>query len=117
MQESYSKGVATRTDPESCVVAREGDVEALTGARAGRVLSREINCPVAKRRVLRGADTVVVEGRPHPARRYREMCQDPARSETPSMYGNALHGNREIPRLPAVVGIAGRVGKSKDERR
>jgi hypothetical protein len=33
------------------------------------------------------------------------------------MYGNALHGSREIPRLLAMVGIAGRIGKSKDERR
>src|SRR5438552_18952535 len=41
MQESYGEGIATHTGPESCGAAREGGVEALTGVRAGRVLSRE----------------------------------------------------------------------------
>jgi hypothetical protein len=41
MKESYAEGVATHTDPESCGVACKGRVEALTGARAGRVCSRE----------------------------------------------------------------------------
>ena len=42
MKESYGEGVATHAGPESCVDVREGGGEALTGARAGRVLSREI---------------------------------------------------------------------------
>ena len=42
MKEPYGEGVASHTGPESCVVAREGRGEALTGAHAGRVLSREI---------------------------------------------------------------------------
>jgi hypothetical protein len=42
MQESHRKGVAIHPDPESCVVTREGAIEALTGAHAGRVLSCEI---------------------------------------------------------------------------
>ena len=41
MKVSYSKGVATHADPESCVCTRKGAGEALTGARAGQVLSRE----------------------------------------------------------------------------
>lgn len=41
MKESYEKGVATHLDPESCGAGREGSVEALTGARAGMVLSLE----------------------------------------------------------------------------
>ena len=41
MKESYSEGLATHIDPESCAGTREGVGEALTGARAGRVLSRE----------------------------------------------------------------------------
>jgi RNA-directed DNA polymerase len=41
MQEPYGEGVASHTGPESCVAAREGGDEALTGVRAGRVLSRE----------------------------------------------------------------------------
>jgi hypothetical protein len=39
----YTEGVANRSDPESCVAAREGDGEALTGACIGQPLSRE-NC-------------------------------------------------------------------------
>jgi len=114
MKESYGKGLATRTDPESCVVAREGNGEALTGARAGRVFSRENN-------FLRGADAVRRSGRPHSVHRYREMCRGPARSETPCMYGNTSRENREIlgpPAVPICIGsAAGRVGKSKDTRR
>jgi RNA-directed DNA polymerase len=41
MEEPRGEGVATHTDPESCGAARKGGVEALTGARAGRVSSRE----------------------------------------------------------------------------
>ncbi len=41
MREPYGEGLATYTDPESCVGGREGVSEALTGAHAGWVLSRE----------------------------------------------------------------------------
>ena len=41
MQESHRKGVAIHPDPESCVAACEGAIEALTGAQAGRALSCE----------------------------------------------------------------------------
>ncbi len=62
MKESYVERLAAHGGPESCVVAREGRGEALTGVRTGRVLSRE-------RKSLRGADAVEVCGRLHPARR------------------------------------------------
>ena len=110
MQESYGEGLATHTDPESCGAACKGGGEALTGARAGRVFSRE-------RTSLRGADAVRRSGRPHWARRYRETQRDPARSETPCTHGDASHENREIHWLPAAVAVAGRVGKFKDARR
>jgi len=110
MKESYGEGLASHTDPESCGAAREDRVEALTGARAGRVFSRE-------RTSLRGADAVRRSGRLHLTRRYRETRRDPARSETPSTYGDTAHENREIPWLPAAVAAAGRVGKFKDARR
>ena len=109
MKESYVEGLAAHSGPESCVVAREGRGEALTGVRAGRVFSRE-------RHSLRGADAVWRGGRPRPTHRYREMRRDPARSETPCMYGNTSRENREIPCPPATDGVAGRVGKSKDTR-
>ena len=111
MKESYGEGIATHTDPESCGAACKGGVEALTGARAGRVLSRESN-------FLRDADAVGESGRLHLEHRYREMPEGPARSETPCTYGNTSHENREILCSPVVaVDAAGRVGKSKDVRR
>jgi RNA-directed DNA polymerase len=110
MQESYGKGVATHLDPESCVVVREDGGEALTGARVGQVLSREIV------ESLRGADVLAANGRQHRLHRYREVQPDPARSETLRMLGNVTHGNREIPRPPAAK-VADRAGKSKDVRR
>jgi RNA-directed DNA polymerase len=110
MKESYGEGVANHTDPESCGAGGNGGDEALTGARAGRVFSRE-------RTSLRGADAVRTSGRLHSARRYRETRRDPARSETPCTYGHISHENREIHWLPAAVAAAGRIGKFKDARR
>ena len=112
MEVSYGEGLASHTGPESCAVDREVGGEALTGEGAGRVLSREISGYQ-----LRGADVLDTGGRPHRSRRNRETQSDPARSETPSTHGSASHGNREIPRLPAARGTAGRIGKSKDARR
>jgi RNA-directed DNA polymerase len=42
MKESNVEGIANHDVPESCVAVREDGGEALTGVRAGRVLSREI---------------------------------------------------------------------------
>ena len=39
----YREGLATHSVPESCADVREGGGEALTGADASRVLSREID--------------------------------------------------------------------------
>ena len=107
MKESYGEGVANHTGPESCGAARKGSAEALTGVRAGRVLSRERNS-------LRGADAVKESGRPHRLPRYRERQADPARSQTPCTYGTTSRENREIRCLPVRTG---RVEKSKDVRR
>jgi hypothetical protein len=110
MKVSYSEGVANHTGSESCEVAREGVVEALTGEGAGRVFSRE-NC------ILRDADAVGISGRHHRMRRYCEAFLSPARSQTPSTFRNTSHGNREVPRFPGAEDAAGRIGKSKDVRR
>ena len=110
MKESYECDVATHIGPESCGAAREGGVEALTRERAGRVFSRVSE-------TLRDADAVGESGRPHQARRYREIRLGPARSETPCTYGNTSLGSREVPCPPAADGFAGRVEKSKDVRR
>ena len=110
MKESYGEGLATHADPESCGAVCKDRVEALTGARAGRVLSRE-------RHYLRDADAVEASGRPHQAYRYREIRPGPARSETPCTYGNTSFENREVLWSPAAAGAVGRVGKSTDGRR
>ena len=40
MEELCAEGLATRSDPESCVDDLRGRGEALTGARAGRAMKR-----------------------------------------------------------------------------
>src|ERR1700686_3659558 len=104
MKESYESGVATHIGPESCGAACKGGVEALTGERSGRELSRV-------RTTLRDAGVLEVGGRQNRAHRYREVCQSPARSETPCTYGNTLRGNREIPGPPRAAAALGRIGK------
>ena len=72
MKESYAEGPASHGDPESCVRAREGSGEALTGAHASGVLSREI-------RHTQGADAVVGSARGVPGNRdpYRDRRTGP----------------------------------------
>src|SRR5271170_691420 len=106
MKEPYGEGLATHTDPESCGELREEGAEALTGARAGRVLSRE-------RAQLRDADAVGGSGRQHRMHRYREMQTDLARSQTPGMYGNTLLENREILCPPGAAKSQAASGKSQ----
>jgi hypothetical protein len=86
MKASCVEGIANHNGPESCGAAREGGVEALTGERTGRVLSREIHALLRKRQVLRDADAVEESGRQHRVHRHRKVCPDLARSETPCMY-------------------------------
>src|SRR5437667_12491868 len=93
MKKSYECEVATHIGPESCGVAREGSVEALTGERAGGVFSRV-------RTFLRDADAVGRSGRPHLVHRYREVCQSPARSKTPGTCAGPSPGNRGIQTPP-----------------
>lgn len=107
MKESYTKGLASHGNPESCTGTREGTGEALTGAHTGGVLSRE-------NRLNQGADAVVLVGRPHAnARQGKRIC-DPARSKTPSTCGNSMRENREIHDPPAADGAVGRAGKVDD---
>ncbi len=73
MKESYAEGLATHRGPESCGGCRKGTVEALTGVRAGRVLSRE-------RADLREADAVGCGGRQQRMHRQREMQPSLART-------------------------------------
>ena len=81
----------------------------MTGERAGRVLSREME-------IDRDADPVGERGRPQPTRRNGKAWRYPARSETPGMHGSNLRENREILRPPTKRSV-GRIEKSKDVRR
>jgi hypothetical protein len=116
MKVPYSEGLASHAVPESCVGARKDEDEALTGVRAGWVLSREINAP-PRGGLLQGADVVEIGGRQHPRRRQGEMLRDPARSETPDMHAGTSRGNREIPLVSVIARLAERIGRSKDRSR
>src|SRR5260370_35570879 len=110
MKESYECEVATHIGPESCGAAREGGVEALTRECAGRVFSRV-------RTSLRDADAVRRCGRPHPGHRYREVCQSPARSQTPCTYVTTSSGNRETSSSPRSEAALCGIGNPTEARR
>jgi len=107
MRVSYNEDLANHIDSESCVVVGNCGGEALTGGDAGQVLSRE------KMNSVWGADAVDGSGRQHLIDRYREINEDPARSETLCMYPSTSYGSREIPRL-AGDGIPVRIGNSEE---
>ncbi len=114
MKVSYSEGVAIHTGSESCALVRKSEGEALTGVRAGEVLSRENEPPSRKRWPLLGADAFERSERQNWRRRNGETLSDPARSTTLGMHASTLSGNREIPYLSVRTE---RIGKSKDARR
>jgi len=89
MKEPYDEGVANHIGPESCGGASNGAAEALTGVRAGQVLSREI---LAK---FQGADGMgQSEGKIGGGA--IASHRGPCAVEDLGTYGNTLHGNREI---------------------
>jgi len=107
MREPYGEGVASHTDPESWWYGREAVLQALTGARAGRLMSREITGPGRRRRgKVRKATSLLPI--------YARQCGGPARSKNPSTFGTSLRENRESPRLPIGDGAMGRTRKSED---
>jgi hypothetical protein len=86
MKEPYGEGLASHTDPESCVVSREAGREALTRAHVDGVLSREMSGN-------QDADLVYSWGRQDRWARYRELpldlrgqrppiCMEPPRART-----------------------------------
>jgi hypothetical protein len=115
MKVSYGEGGAIHTGSESCIGARKGAGEALTGVRTGQPLSREIETPPRKRWLLRGADAVEISGRPHRGRRYTRAVSGPRAVREPVHVRN-LHarepGGPMIARSPDQG--AGRSGKVSD---
>ena len=106
MKEPHKEGVAHRLGPESC--AGEGNFtgEALTGEDVGQVLSSEITSI--------GVPTLWNGGEGHTKGReiQRELPFDAAESETLSMRGRSMHGNREAREAPPRDGRGGRSGKA-----
>lgn len=94
MEVLYDEGLASHIGPESCEADREVRVEALTGERAGRPLSRD-------NQVQRGADVFGLHGRQHGRVRNREDSSGLRVVVDPGMHGSSLSGNREISRLTA----------------
>jgi hypothetical protein len=107
MKESYSEGMADHTGLRSYAGIRKNVGGTLIEVRAGRVLSREISTDW-------DADAVSEGGRRNRLQRMPMLQKSPARSKTPSMHGNILDGNWEIPSSSAK---ADRIGKSEDTRR
>ena len=103
MKEPHRKGVANRPDPESC--AGDGNIagEALTGAHAGQPLSSEITSIGVPTLSDKG------EGNIDEATLNRKPPLDAAESETLSMCGNSMHGNRETLEAPLPVWRQGTV--------
>jgi hypothetical protein len=98
MRDSYGEGVASHTGPESCGGGREVVIEALTGESAGWVWSSEILN-------VRDADALMSCGRPHRAKRQRELGTGPAESKTPKggfaslcTHRSNSQGRRSLPR-------------------
>jgi len=105
MEELYIEGVATHDDPEPCVGVRKGVGEASVGARAGRAIE-------PRNHGIRGADVVYGNGRQHRQQRYRELLEDPARSENHGMHVTSMRENREVPRSPLGL-ITGRAAQER----
>jgi hypothetical protein len=57
----------------------------------------------APKKAIRSADAVRLSGRRHGRNRKREIPAGSAGSQTPRMHGNSMHGNQELPVLPAAV--------------
>ena len=107
MKVPYGEGVAIHTGPESCGGGSNATAEALTGVRVGQVLSREML-------VNSRAPTPCVRRKAKPnVSISRDMIGFCAVVDL-GMYGNTLHGNREIPYSSPYRGYGDRIGKSKD---
>ena len=95
MQESYGEGVAIHTGPESCVAARKGGCEALTGERDRPGIQ-------PRKSDHFGTPTLSEQAEGHiRGRRSRKTPRSPARSQTPSMSRYTSYETRESPCPPA----------------
>ena len=109
MKESHGEGVAIHSDPESCVNVRKDAGEALTGAHAGWVLSREIDLTPGCRRPY--------------GRRKAILAASPSRDAAgPRAVSDPTHARKLLEREPGDPAsvcreVVDRIGKSQDTRR
>jgi hypothetical protein len=89
-RDSHTEGLATHGDPESCRGVRKGVAEALTGAHAGRVLSREMEFDFQVPRLFLESKAILAT--PGLVRRGETWR---GHRETPSMRGSIARENRE----------------------
>lgn len=111
MKESYGEGLASHTGPESWGYDGNDVLQALTGERAGWVLS-----PESSVKQIPGADALLASGRQHWAYRKCKACPNPAGSETPSMHGSSPRGTRESPRSLTADRAVGRTENPEGAR-
>ena len=105
MKESYGDVGASVTGPESWLSVGNCRWQALTGGRAGEVLSLEKN-------VFAGVEVVPYGRRHHLTRRHGEACADPPWSKTLSCATTPSFVTRESHRLAVSDGGTVRAGKS-----
>jgi hypothetical protein len=102
VQVSYSEGVASHTDPESCVGIREDAGEALTGERIGQPSSRES-------KIVPGADVfIITEGNMESA-----ITRAPAQ---PGVVGDPEHVRKLFAREPGGLGFGRRLDTAGPHR-
>ncbi len=106
MREPYIEGLATHDDPESCIDVREDGGEALTGARMGRVSSREIRGF--------GTPTLLSEAEGNTCDTDSARCRTVPRGRRPLARAEPFctRTGRSSERPPK-YGVAGRIGKAE----
>ena len=107
MKEPYDEGVANHIDPESCGGGSNAMAEALTGVRAGQVLSREM---LAYSRV----PTEWVSRKAIPTVLPSQDTEDSARSKTLARTETHCTGTGRAYVRSWREGYRGRIGKSED---
>lgn len=105
MKVRYWKEMANQPDPESCILHREVQGEALTGETDGSAIeprNQESRMPMLLREAEGNMEHGVI----------RQSCSDPARSQTLCTSGSPSHRNWEISAMPGAPALGG-VGKAK----